>query len=53
MSDPNTDGRTPTVQETLEDMKAVYDANFPAVNTEKYERGRVILLGPSMGSIGE
>lgn len=50
-SDSNKEGKSPTVNETLQDMRAVYDACFPAVNHEAGERGRVILHGPSMGSI--
>ena len=50
-SDANTDGRTPTVEETLIDMKTVYDACFPSVDVLNGQRGNVILLGPSMGSI--
>jgi pimeloyl-ACP methyl ester carboxylesterase len=54
-SDAIAEGVSPTVEETLQDMKAVYDAAFPGAATTTGSGGaarpRVVLLGGSMGSI--
>ena len=51
LSDDNRQRTSPTVDEALADMRAVYDRCFPAVSAASGARGRVILFGPSMGSI--